>query len=578
MKRRDALRRVGQGALLGASAAGLGLVGCRRHDEGPRYDGGWVGASHDRGHLLRGDHPRAPPTGAEVVRQAAVVVVGGGVAGLACLRALRQRGIDDVALLELEDDAGGNSRGHHIAGMACPLGAHYLPVPDEHDEPLVALLEELGLSRREHGRRVYEERHLCHSPQERLYIGTALAEQRPAALDDPHRAVVPAGADPDARWHDGLLPPVDALPEAQRAATLADYRRFAGLVGDHVRRRTFAMPTARVPWSDELSALDRGSFAQWLDQAGLHSPALRWYLDYCCRDDYGGGIGHVSAWAGLHYFASRHGFHGPGEVDDNASDAVLTWPEGNAWLTRRLATPMAAQVHTGRTVTRVNADRDGVDLHALDHRLQRRERWRARQVVMATPLFIAARVIATPSAALAAAAQAMRYSPWLVGNLHLDAPLVDLPGAAPAWDNVVYGSAALGYVDAMHQSLRQQPGPTVLTAYWALGGDTDPALAQQRRALMERPWDHWAERVVGDLLLPHPDLRRKLRRVDLMRYGHAMSLPAPGVRSHPALAALAAGSTARSDRIHIAHSDLSAYSVFEEAFFHGHRVGSTLRV
>lgn len=578
MKRRDALRRVGQGALLGASAAGLGLAGCARRDAGPRFDGGWVGASHDRGHLLRGDGPRTPPAGTAVTRQAAVIVVGGGVAGLACLRALRQRGIDDLALLELEDEAGGNSRGHQVAGMACPLGAHYLPVPDEHDEPLVALLEELGLSRRAHGRRVYEERHLCHSPQERLYIGSALAGRRPATLDDDRRADTPASADPDARWHDGLLPPIDALPEPQRAATLADYRRFAALVGEQVGRRAFAMPTWRVRWSEELAALDRLRFAQWLDQAGLHSPALRWYLDYCCRDDYGAGIAHVSAWAGLHYFASRHGFHGPGEVDDGAGDAVLTWPEGNAWLTRRLSAPAADQVHTGRTVTRVSADREGVDLDVLDHRLQRRERWRARQVVMATPLFIAARVIATPSAALAAAAQAMRYSPWLVGNLHLDAPLVDLPGAAPAWDNVVYGSAALGYVDAMHQSLRQQPGPTVLTAYWALGGDSDTALAQQRRALMDQPWAHWAERVVGDLLLPHPDLRRKLRRVDLMRYGHAMSLPAPGVRGHPALAALAAVGNARSDRIHIAHSDLSAYSVFEEAFFHGHRVGSTLRV
>ena len=35
----------------------------------------------------------------------------GGVAGLACARALQQRGID-YALLELEDQAGGNARSH----------------------------------------------------------------------------------------------------------------------------------------------------------------------------------------------------------------------------------------------------------------------------------------------------------------------------------------------------------------------------------------------------------------------------------------------------------------------------------
>ena len=67
----------------------------------------------------------------------------------------------------------------------------------------------------------------------------------------------------------------------------------------------------------------------------------------------------------------------------------------------------------------------------------------------------------------------------------------------------------------------------------------------------------------------HPDLPGKLRRADLMRYGHAMSVPAPGVRSSPALHALALPQR----RVQFAHADLSAYSVFEEALFHGTRAG-----
>ena len=58
--------------------------------------------------------------------------------------------------------------------------------------------------------------------------------------------------------------------------------------------------------------------------------------------------------------------------------------------------------------------------------------------------------------------------------------------------------------------------------------------------------------------------------VALARHGHAMAIPTPGSRGHPALAALA---DAPHDRLHFAHSDLSAYSVFEEAFAHGHRAG-----
>src|SRR6185369_1853851 len=91
----------------------------------------------------------------------------------------------------------------------------------------------------------------------------------------------------------------------------------------------FEIPTARSRWSDALAALDRITFAAWLDAHGFFAPALRWYLDYCCRDDYGAGSADVSAWAGLHYFASRHGFR----LQDDARSAdageagVLTWPE-----------------------------------------------------------------------------------------------------------------------------------------------------------------------------------------------------------------------------------------------------------
>jgi monoamine oxidase len=182
--------------------------------------------------------------------------------------------------------------------------------------------------------------------------------------------------------------------------------------------------------------------------------------------------------------------------------------------------------------------------------------------VLAVPLFVAARLLAAPPPALTDAAARMRHAAWLVANLHLPDPLDDHPGAPPSWDNVVYASAGLGYVDDMHQSTRAAPGPTVLTSYHALG--TDPA---QRAALLAEPWSTRAARVVAELSLPHPDLAAKVKRVDLMRYGHAMCVPSPGVRSSPALRALAESR----GRVHFAHSDLSGYSVFEEAFYQGVR-------
>jgi len=534
--------------VLAASLAALApLAACTREAD-PRYDGGWVGADAARGHLLRSGWPATKsgrPPEAALTRRVGAIVVGGGIAGLAAARALLRAGVGDCHVLELEDAAGGNSRGHTIAGMRCPLGAHYLPVPGANASEVVELLDELGVRRSIAGRAVYDERMLCHSPQERLFI--------------------------DGGWREGLLPPIEALPAAERTATLAQYRAFSAAVAAAGDDGAFAIPTARSRWSDSLAALDRITFAAWLDANGLRAPALRWYLDYCCRDDYGAGSADVSAWAGLHYFASRHGFR----LGDDARGAeageggVLTWPEGNAWLAERLAAPLGERLQTGRIVLAVEEGRHDVALDAWNATTGQRERWVAARVVLATPLFVAARLLSAPPAALIEASRLVRHAPWLVANLQLDAALDDRPGAAPSWDNVVYASAGLGYVDAMHQSTRPFAAATVLTAYVALGAGSDAALADQRRRLLGDEWRAWAARVIADIAPAHPDLAAKVRRVDLMRYGHAMGIPAPGVRSSAALKALAAPQR----RVHFAHADLSGYSVFEEAFFHGMRAG-----
>ena len=515
-------------------------------------DGGWGGAQVDRGHLFR-DQVRSPGPLAEpaAVRRAGVIVLGAGIAGLAAARALTAAGVDDVRVVDLEDTAGGNSRAHMMGGMACPLGAHYLPLPGPAAVEVAQLLDELGLRRLDAGVPVYDERHLCHSPQERVHV---------------------AG-----HWHEGLLPPVQALPAAQRAGTLAQYRQFSAAVTAAGQPGAFSIPTARSRWSAALAGLDAVPFARWLDAQGLTAPALRWYLDYCCRDDYGAGAAQVSAWAGLHYFAARRGFHAPGDAADDR-DAVLTWPEGNAWLSSRLASPLGERLHTGMLALRVTPGRHDVSVDLWRASDRRTERWTAAQVVLAVPVFVAARLLEAAPAALVQASAALRYAPWLVGNLQLGEPLDDHPGAAPSWDNVVYDparpGAGLGYVDAMHQSTRRIPGPTVLTAYWALGGDTPEQLAVQRRRLLTLPWTDWAQAVVQDLARVHPDLPGKLHRADLLRYGHALSIPVPGLRGDAALRWLATPQT----RVHFAHSDLSTYSVFEEALYHGVRAARDVQL
>ncbi|WP_457281950.1 NAD(P)-binding protein [Polaromonas sp. P5_D5] len=543
---------MGQGAALKRrdflAASALPLLGCK---EATYVDGGFVGANHERGHLLRPDETgraRAWPA-PSVTRRTRVLIAGGGVAGLAAARALRLRGMQDFALLELENQAGGNSRAGLVNGVPCPLGAHYLPVPGDAARDVQDLLEELSLRQRVAGRWVYDERHLCHSPQERLFINS--------------------------QWQEGLLPLQDV-----DAGVLAEYRRFAALVQQASSAAAFQIPVAGVPLAPQHRALDAVTFRAWLDQQQLTSTPLRWYLDYCCRDDYGAGLDTVSAWAGIHYFASRHGFQAPGDAASAEREAgVLTWPEGNGWLTRQLAAPLGERLYAGRTVVRVAAGRHGVEVDAFNAATQVIERWQAEQCILAMPLFVAARVVESPPPALREAAGQLRYAPWLVANLHIQAALHDRPGAAPSWDNVIYGGdasdsaaqAGLGYVDAMHQSLQAVPDATVLTYYRAFG--IEPA---GRKTLYEKPWTHWRDSVLAELSVPHPDLPGKVTRMEVMRYGHAMSTPVPGVRNSAALRVLQGRLQAPWQRLHFAHSDLSGYSVFEEAFTQGHHRGTSL--
>ena len=530
------------------AGAALPVLGC---DKPAEIAGGFNGVAFERGHVLRSTAEVASPSR---THRTQVVVVGGGVAGLAAARALRLHGVEDMALLELEDSAGGNSRSGSVGGIACPLGAHYLPVPGDDAADVQDLLEELGLRRRVAGRWVIEERHLCHSPQERLFFNGA--------------------------WQDGLLP-----IQGVGAATLAQYRRFALLVAQAARAERWTIPTSAASAGPLQRALKTISFDAYLVQQGLNDPHLRWYLNYCCLDDYGAGTASVSAWAGIHYFASRHGFDIPGLDHDGARGEphpVLTWGQGNAWLTRALAAPLGDRLATGWLVRRIAAVGGGVEVDALHPASGRTERWQARRCVVALPLFVAARVVQNAPDFLLTAASATRYAPWLVANLHIRAPLHDRPGPAPSWDNMIYAADAstqraggLGYVDAMHQSLLPVPGATVLTHYRALGD-----LPDGRRQLLDQPWSHWRDVLLAELAPAHPDLAAKTTRIDITRYGHAMAIPVPTSRSLTEPGSGRRGKLTPAQRavpvagpLAFAHSDWAGYSIFEEAFTMGHAAG-----
>ncbi|HEV8448986.1 MAG TPA: NAD(P)-binding protein [Gemmatimonadaceae bacterium] len=500
MKRRAFLGAL-TAPLVGVPLLAPALIGLTR--KSPRtIAGGFVDDGGAFGHRLRdGTMPvsRAPES------RIPIVIVGGGIAGLSAGWELRRSGMTDFVILELESVAGGNARSGQNDVSAYPWAAHYVPVPGVKSSLVRELFEELDVLRDG----AWEERYLCFSPQERLFA--------------------------HGEWHDGIEPDF-ALDATGRAA----FSRFDELIAAHRASGEFTIPMADGVRRD--SPLDRVSMAEWLAQHQLDTPAMRWFIDYACRDDYGALARDTSAWAGIHYFASRpHDEQGP-----------LTWPEGNGWIAKRLIAMLADHIRPAEPAARI--ERAGARWRVISTK----GTYLAASVIFAAPSFLLPHVVPE----LAPRRVPLVYSPWLTANLTLDRlPRERGRGAPLSWDNVIYDSPSLGYVDATHQSLRTHSERAVWTYYWSLANRTP---ADGRRDLLALTWPDCVDRIVADLERAHPDIRECVSRIDVMRLGHAMVRPSVGF-----LASTAAVARSLPPGLHLAHSDLSGLSLFEEAQFRG---------
>ncbi|MGE5384707.1 MAG: NAD(P)-binding protein [Betaproteobacteria bacterium] len=512
---------------LGAAA----LSGCAPLGDPSLPPGDLLGMTLALGHRLRDDG--FPPPSA--TRRVGIAIVGGGIAGLSAAWRLDKTGFSDFLVLELEDAAGGNSRSGQSPLVAYPWGAHYLPLPPPEAVWVRELLAEAEVLKGDPtaAKPRYDERYLCATPQERVFK--------------------------DGLWQEGILPTV-GLPLAERA----QQRRFQARMEElkHAKgkdgRKLFALPMELSSRDPEWLALDHISFRQWLLDNGFDAPTLHWLASYACRDDFGTLHDQTSAWAGLHYFACRSG-----EASEAASDAVLTAPEGNGWLVKALAQRSNGRVQTGSVAWRLNETKHAVEIDCWLAAENRSLRLVADRVIWAAPVFTLPRVWGQAPDALKTAALAGSYAPWIVANLHLADFPTERHGAPLAWDNVLYGSSGLGYVVATHQLIRRHLPGTVLTYYRALADRTP---AEWRQRLLETPREAWAEAILEELSVVHPDLRRITTRLDVFRHGHAMRRPTPGSLWGKERRLLA---DFGSPRLTLAHADLSGFSIFEEAQYRG---------
>jgi glycine/D-amino acid oxidase-like deaminating enzyme len=555
---RRALLRAG---VLGAAAGAL--AGCARRPfwEPPPVTVDAPGRA--LGHALRERWRMGPPTYSDwrsaESRRVDVAIVGGGIAGLACAWRLHRAGLRDAWVLAGPEPLG-NAAGTSLAGTGCPTGAHYLPLPSLESSHVRELLAEAGVLLEGVGTEapLYDERALVHAPSHRLLV--------------------------DGLWQPGPLPALDGAAQAQADAFLA---HVAALADERGRdgRRAFVVPVEASSRDAPSRALDATSAAAWLDARGWTAAPLRAWLEYVTRDEFGATPDEVSAWALVHYFAARHG-----RARNAEPGAVLTWPDGLAPLGRHLMAPAAAAGQVlPVSVERIERTADGLRCWAWSHAAADGTPGagplgvpvviHARRVVVATPLAVAERIVPELADAWPRAAPARR-APWTVANVVFRrAPDESRTGGEDelAWDSVVHGSPALGFVHARHQEIRLDPsGPTVLTAYRAYApSDRDARAELDRLSAPDAAADAraWLELVGLDIERAYGTrVWRDVLRLKVTVRGHGMVAPAPGFLDDARLAALRAGD----GPLRFAHSDLSGYSVFEEALWWGVRAAEAL--
>lgn len=519
-------------ALIAGGTVTVGqYVACRnKTDKYAHITGKINGASAAIGHRLREGGFPAPA----VTEYTDTVIAGSGVAGLTAARKLRQQGVA-FKVLELEPHPGGNAGFGQNAYAAYPLGAHYLPLPNLQHTSLLELLEEAGIltGYDATGLPVYRETDLCFDPEERLFIHD--------------------------RWQEGLVPQFGvaaaALSEIQRF--LAEMERLRWVKGDD-QLFAFDIPVANSSADLNFTALDNISMKTWLHQEGYRSEELHWYLDYCCRDDYGADAAAISAWAGIHYFAGRKG-----KAANADASQVLTWPEGNGRLIQHLLQFSKENLLPNCLVYQVTPIGDKVQVDYLDVQHHICKRIIADHCILATPQFVTRRLL--PSMPPAAN---FVYSPWLVANITLD----QIPAASGyplCWDNVIYKGRSLGYVNAQQQTTSQiTPDKQVITWYLPLD-HLDPVAS--RKYALELDHAHWVKLIADDLSHAHRGIHTLIRQIDVQVWGHGMIRPHPGFLTSPERHA---AQESGYENIFFAHSDLSGISIFEEAFYHGNKAAA----
>jgi hypothetical protein len=454
------------------------------------------------------------------------IVLGGGISGLSAVYHLEKFKKNKYLLLEGQNLVGGNSQYGSNQITKYPYGAHYLPVPNSDLKELNDFLYKIGVITKldSNGNHSYNEEYLIHGPETKLlYQG---------------------------KWHDGLIPFSD-LGKAELVQVdlfLKTMDKFSSVYGNDFKK-AFTLPVSNSSQDEQFLSLDKVNFKDFLVSQGINSEFIFWYVNYATKDDYGTSYLETSAWAGIHYFASR-------PKNSNQAD-IFTWPEGNGFLVEAFRKLILSEIKVNSLIVNVKQVKSYYEVTYFDETRGELVICRANSVISCLPHFINQRIF---SNSIKLPDILTEYVPWLVANLSIN----ELPEEYRniPWDSVSYHSESLGFVRADHQNLNLKNSSTVLTYYFPFS-EIDSSAARWKLSLIEL--SEIGKNVIEDLDRFYPALRNKVDKIDLWLWGHAMAKPVVGRMRE----AILNSNYKISDNLYFAHTDYSGISIFEEAFYQG---------
>jgi protoporphyrinogen oxidase len=403
-------------------------------------------------------------------RQSEYVIVGGGIAGMSAAYKLREK---DFLLFELSKTLGGSSSGSTIENTPLCHGAHYdLSYPSYYGSETLEMLEELRIIQ-------FDQFTGSWKFMDKEYLIPKINESQTFA-------------------HGSFR--ADVLPDE------TDKIKFIDLMKSFFGR--MPMPTRLI--SNDLRSLNDVSFRDWLKGKVSVSDDFIEGLDYHMKDDYGAGCDHVSALAGIHYFACRPYYAKPVEL--------FSPPEGNFYFIKKIQDALPRdRIITSHLVKMIH-EKDGKFEVEIVNALTREITLVTCKKIIYSGHKHALKYVYPKDYPLFFE---VAYAPWIVVNLLLSK---SWEGKA-FWQNelITADRSLLGFVDSKAQFSRNNH-QRVLTVYYCFTPEE-----RQMMSLVEERKNTFIDQTVKYVENYFKrSLRDCIEKIYIKQMGHAMPIPKPG--------------------------------------------------